>query len=145
MNKKIKIYPLNYYLRIGLMLIIRKVFTILCLLYLSESREYPISLQNKSVSSLSNECPRIFCSWPNFCMGVMLNIMKVFIILFLLYLWEQGIPWKFLKQISKLSFQQFNVKVYSLLDQTEGERKAFLEDSRRGPHYKITPRSTQLS
>ena len=51
MNKKTKIYLLNYYLRIGLMLIIREVFTILCLLYLSENREYPISLQNKSVSS----------------------------------------------------------------------------------------------
>ena len=34
----------------------------------------------------------------------MLTIIKVFIILFLLCLWEQGTPRQFLKQISKLSF-----------------------------------------
>ena len=57
-------------------------------------------------------------------MGVMLTITKVFIILFLLCLWEQGTPWEFLKQISKLPFQ-LNFPIYSLLAQTEGEGKAF--------------------
>ena len=42
--------------------------------------------------------------------GVMLIVIKVFIILFLL--------WKFLKQINKLSFQ-LNAPTYSLLGQTE--------------------------
>ena len=55
-------------------------------------------------------------------MGEMLIIIKVFIILFLLILWEQGTPWKFPKQISKLSFQ-LSFQIYSLLAQTVGERK----------------------
>ena len=54
----------------------------------------------------------------------MLTIIKEFIILFLLCLWEQGTPWQFSKQISKLSFQ-LSFQIYSLLAQTEGERKAF--------------------
>ena len=49
----------------------------------------------------------------------MLTIIKVFIILFLFCLWEQGTPWKFSKQISKLSFQ-LKFQVYSLFAQTEG-------------------------
>ena len=64
-------------------------------------------------------------------MGVMLTISKVFTILFLLSLWEEGIPWPFPKQISKLFFQM-SVQVYSLLGQIEGERTAFLEGARRG-------------
>ena len=36
---------------IGLMLIISKVFTILCLLYLRGNREYPGNFQNKAVST----------------------------------------------------------------------------------------------
>ena len=35
------------------------------------------------------------------------------------------------RKISKFPFQ-ISVQVYSLLDQTEGERKAFLEGTRRG-------------
>ena len=54
----------------------------------------------------------------------MLTITKVFIILFLLCLWEQGTPWQFSKQISKLSFQ-LSFQIYSLLAQTQGERKVF--------------------
>ena len=57
-------------------------------------------------------------------MGVMLTIVKVFINLFLLCLWEQRTPWQFLKQISKLSFQ-LSVQIYSLLGQTEWERNVF--------------------
>ena len=48
---KQQIYLLNYLLYIGLMLIISKVFTILCLLCLCGNREYPGSFQNKAVSS----------------------------------------------------------------------------------------------
>ena len=62
---------------------------------------------------------------------VMLSNMKAFIILFLLCLWEQGIPWQFLKQISKLSFQ-LSVQIYSLLGQTEGEREAFFGEYKKG-------------
>ena len=74
-------------------------------------------------------------------MGVMLTIIKVFIILFLLCLWEQGTPWQFSKQISKLSFQ-LSVQVYSLLGQTEGERKAFLGGCKKGDHIvRLPPRA----
>ena len=55
----------------------------------------------------------------------MLTIIKVFIILFLFCLWEQGTPWKFSKQISKLYFQ-LSFEIYSLLALTGGERP-FLE------------------
>ena len=62
-------------------------------------------------------------------MGVMLNhYIKVFIILFLLCLWEQGLTWQLLKQITNL-FSQMSVQLYSLLGQTEGERKTFSEIS----------------
>ena len=66
-------------------------------------------------------------------MEVMLAIIKVFIIPFLLCLWEEGTPWKFSKQISKLSFQ-LSVQIYSLLGQTEGERKAFFGGYKKGDH-----------
>ena len=57
--------------------------------------------------------------------------MGVFTILFLLCLWKQGTPQQFLKQISKLSFQ-LNVQIYSLLGQTEGEKKAFFGGCKKG-------------
>ena len=67
----------------------------------------------------------------------MLTIIKVFVILFLLCLWEQGTPWQFSKQISKLSFQ-LSFQIYSLLAQTKGERKAFFERLQEGgPHCTI--------
>ena len=75
-------------------------------------------------------------------MEVMLPIIKVFIILLLLCLWEQGTPWQFSKQISKLSFQ-LSVQIYSLLGQTEGESARVVQDGR--PPYEITPKSTWLS
>ena len=72
-------------------------------------------------------------------MGEMLIIIKVFIILFLLILWEQGTPWKFPKQISKLSFQ-LSFQIYSLLAQTVGER-TFLEGCKKGDHIvRLSPR-----
>ena len=74
--------------------------------------------------------------------GVMLIMLKVFIMLFLLCLWEQRTPWQFSKQISKLSLQS-SVQVYSLLGQTEEEKKAFFRGCKEGGlHRKITPKST---
>ena len=52
----------------------------------------------------------------------------MFIIFFLLCLWEQGTTWQLLKQITKLFFQ-ISVQVYSLLGQTEGKGKTFFEIS----------------
>ena len=78
-------------------------------------------------------------------MGVMLAIIKVFIILSLLCVWEQRTPWQFSKQISKLSFQ-LSVQKYCLLPQAEGGRKAFFgRVQERGPHCEIIPKSTWLS
>ena len=55
----------------------------------------------------------------------MLTIIKVFIILFLLCLREQGAPCQFSKQISKLLSFQLSLQICSLLAQTEGERDTF--------------------
>ena len=65
------------------------------------------------------------------CVGIMLTIIKELIILFLLCLWEQGTPWQFSKQITKLS-SQFSVQVYSLLGQTEEEWRAFYGGCKKG-------------
>ena len=74
-------------------------------------------------------------------MGVMLTIIKVFIILVLLCLWKQGTPSQFSKQISKLSLQ-VSVQIYSLLGQTEGERNAFYGGCKKGDHIVIlSPRA----
>ena len=71
----------------------------------------------------------------------MLTIIKVFIILFVLCLWEQGTPWQFSKQIGKLSFQ-LSFQIYSLLAQTEGERKAFHGGCKKGDHIvRLSPRT----
>ena len=63
----------------------------------------------------------------------MLTIIKVFIILFLLCLWEQGATSVNFqkKSVYKLSFQ-LSFRVYSLLVQTEGERDLFWKSARRG-------------
>ena len=73
----------------------------------------------------------------------MLTIIKVFI-LFLLCLWEQETPWKFSKQISKLSFQ-LSFHIYSLPAQTEEKRKAFFGRVQEGaPHCETIPKGTWL-
>ena len=78
-------------------------------------------------------------------MGVILTIIKVLTILFLLFQWEQGTPWQFSKQMSKLSFR-FRYRIYSLFAQTEGERKTFLGRVQKGgPHCETIPKSTGLS
>ena len=64
----------------------------------------------------------------------MLTIMKVFIIL--LCLWEQEAPRQFSKLISKLSFQ-LSFQIYSLLVQTEGQRKKGGRVQEWGPHCNI--------
>ena len=71
----------------------------------------------------------------------MLTIIKVFNILFLLCLWEQEKPWKFSKQITKLSFQ-LSFQMYSLLVQTERERKGLLGGCEKGDHIvRLSPRA----
>ena len=71
----------------------------------------------------------------------MLIVIKVFIILFLLCLWEQGTPWQFSKQISKLSFQ-LSFQIYCLIAQIEGERKAFYGGCKKEDHIVIlSPRA----
>ena len=60
--------------------------------------------------------------------GVMLTIVRVFIILFLLVR-IGNIP----SQKKSVSFQ-LSVQVYSLLGQTQGERKAFFEGCKKGDH-----------
>ena len=63
----------------------------------------------------------------------MLTIIKVFIILFLICLWEQGAPWQFSKEISKLPFQ-LSFQIYSPLSQTEGERRTIFGKAQEGDH-----------
>ena len=77
-------------------------------------------------------------SKPSLTCWVMLTIIKVFIILFLFCLKERGTPWQFSKQISKLSFQ-LSLQVYSLLGQTEEERKAFFGGCKKGGHIVRLP------
>ena len=52
-----------------------------------------------------------------------------------------GTSWQMSRQISKLSFQ-LNAQIYSLLGQTEGERKAFLDGARRGGRIVRLPPKT---
>ena len=53
--------------------------------------------------------------------------------------------WQFSKQINKLSFQ-LSFRIYSLLAQTEGERKTFIGRAQEGgPHCEIILKSTWLS
>ena len=68
----------------------------------------------------------------------MLTIIKMFIILFLLCLWEQGAPCQFQnKSVYKLSFQ-LSSEIYSLLAQTKVERETFFgRMQERGPHGNI--------
>ena len=73
----------------------------------------------------------------------MLTIMKVFIIYPIPILpVGTGTPWQFSKQISKLSFH-LSFQIYSLLAQTEGERKTFFgwRVQKGGPHCEIIPRA----
>ena len=60
------------------MLIISKVFTILCLLCLCENREYPGSLQNKAVSSFkrvpSDVRGKAFLKWTSIDLSSKLSL-----------------------------------------------------------------------
>ena len=121
------------------MLAINKVLTILCLLCLCGNREYPG--KNKSVSSFFiwvpkwNEREDLFevgKIYPlNYLLhkGVMLTIIKVFIILFIPCLWKQGANWIFSKQDLKLSVE-LSVQRYYLLGQTESEIKILFRGSK---------------
>ena len=144
------------------MLTISKVFTIFCLLCLCRNREYPDSLQNKSVNSSFKWVSkyilclarlrvegRAFWSGQSYIyplnyllpVRVMLTILKVFIILFLLCLWEYGTPWKFSRQISALSFE-LTVQVYYLLGQNEEEEENLFWRVQEGRHIvRLPPRA----
>ena len=138
------------------MLTISRVFSIVCLLCLCGKREYPGSFQNKSVSSSFkcvskwSERERLFevasIVYPlNYLlhMEVMLRMIKDFIILFLLSMWEQGTPWQFSKQINKLSFHFNWVSRYILfLAKLKVEEKPFLEGWKKGDHIvTLSPRA----
>ena len=61
--------------------------------------------------------------------------------LLLLYLWEQGTPCQFSKQISKISFQ-LTVQIYTLLGQTEGEKKVYFGGCKKRDHIVgLSPRA----
>ena len=145
------------------MLTISKAFTIFFLLSLCGNREYPSSFQNKSVSSSFKWVPKYILflaklkgerspfyreqTWIyslNYLLhaGVMLTIIKVFIVLFVLCMWEQGTPWQFSKQINKLSFQ-LSVQVSFFLANLKRRGRPFLEGARKrgGAHWEITPRA----
>ena len=133
------------------MLTISKAFTIFFLLSLCGNREYPSSFQNKSVSSSFKWVPKYILflaklkgerspfyreqTWIyslNYLLhaGVMLTIIKVFIVLFVLCMWEQGTPWQFSKQINKLSFQ-LSVQVSFFLANLKRRGRPFLEGARK--------------
>ena len=71
--------------------------------------------------------------------GILLTIIKMFIILCLLCLLEYGTHRQFSTQISKLSFQ-LSVPAWSFLDQSEGQRKAFFGGCKKGGHIVRLPR-----
>ena len=86
------------------MLIVSKVFTIFCLLCLCGNKEHPGKFLSKAVGSKlffqMSAKVKAFLKWTridlssklSIAYGVMLTIIKVFMILFLLCLWEQGTP-----------------------------------------------------
>ena len=76
--------------------------------------------------------------------GVVLTIIKVFIILFLLGLWKLGIPWQLSKQISWLFFQM-SVRYILFLAKLKGKGRPFFRGCKKGgAHQEITPKSTWL-
>ena len=128
MSKQYRFIFPNYVLHIGLMITISKVAK--C----SPSSVYSACLGivvfSKPVSSSFKWVAKyILCRSK---LEGELNWIELerFIILFLPCLWEYGTLCQFLKQISKLCLQ-LTVQVYSLLAQTEEERKAFFEVAKR--------------
>ena len=135
----------KYPLHIGLMFTISKVCIILHLLCLCGNREYPGSFQNKSISSSFKWVPEwserdAFLKWTSIDLSSKLSLTyggnvnyykSVHHPIPKLWLWEQGTSCQFSKQISKLSFQ-WSVQIYSVLGQTQGERRPFLENARSG-------------
>ena len=71
-------------------------------------------------------------TYPKNCLlhvGVLLTVIKVFVTLFLLV--GIGNNLVISKKINKLYFQ-LSVQIYSLLGQTEGEKRAFFEGCKKG-------------
>ena len=145
-------------LHVGLILIISKVFTILCLLCLCSNREYPGKFENK----ISNECPckvrgKTFLKWTrSIDLSSELHLYLYNCIrdtatyssnvnyyksvdhpIPTLPVGTGGSTLAIFKSISKLSFQ-LSFQICSLLAQTDEERKAFFGRVQEGgPHCKI--------
>ena len=131
------------------------MFTILCLLCLCGNREYPSSFQSKAASI------KIFLraqvKWKGryiwsgrkhsrfiiylLHMGVILTIIKAFIILFLLCQWEQGTPGSF--QNKSVNSPFIWVSGYILfLPKLKGKERPFLEErKKRDPIVRLSPRA----
>ena len=134
-----------------MLIIISKVFTFLCLLRLCGNREYPGSFQNKVPSEARGKA---FLKWKSIDLSSKLsltyggNVNYYKGVHHLIPILPVGTrtPWQFSKQISKLSFQ-LSFQIYSLLAQTEGERKTFFgwRVQEGGLHCEIIPESTWLS
>ena len=125
----------------------------LCLFCLYGNREYSSSFQSEAVSIkfFFQVSTQVKGKWRHFWsgskhssrfidlsskllhMGVILTIMKVLIILFLLCQEEQGTPWQYSKQISKISFQ-LSFRIYTLLAQPNlrGKKDISWKGARRG-------------
>ena len=100
------------------MLIISKVFTILCLLCLCGNREYPGSFQNKAVSSSFKRVPsevrtKAFLKWASIDLSSKLSLTYGGNVNYYKSV-HHPILWQFSEQISKLSFQ-LSFQIYSLL------------------------------
>ena len=147
-------------LYVGLILIISRVFTILCLLFACVgigNTVVTFKTKQQSAALLPNECPskvrrKAFLMWTKEAQNYSLNYhlptyrgnvnyynIKVFIILFLLCLWgnrEHSVNFQN-KSVHKLSFQ-LSFQIYFLLAQTEGERETiFGRVKEGGPHCNI--------
>ena len=140
-------------LNIGLMLTINKVFGILCLLCLCWNREYPGSVQNKSLSSsfkwlLKYSVPgqakgKAFLEWASTDLSFKLfftcrgnvNYYKSVIILFLLCLWWH--PGNFQNESASSPFSWVSRYVL-FLAKVKVKRKPFWRVQEGWPHCEIT-------
>ena len=68
-------------------------------------------------------------------MGSMLTIIKVFIILFLLCLWEQETSWQFSKHINKIIIQNEFQDLFFFLPKLKGKKGLFWKGARRGTTF----------
>ena len=136
-------------LHVGLILIISKVFTILCLLRLCRNREYPGKFQNKTLISkpffqmIAQEKREGKSFWSRgeaqiypLHMGIMLTITKVFFILFLLACGNWEHPGNFQNKSVNSPFRWVPRYILFLPKLKEKERP-FLEGCKKGDQIAI--------